>query len=188
MNENIIKDIDLLKGQIKTFGKLTKLINTKYGTNFITSQIKYQVDRLLKINFGNPQKDAYSFINLAKEEAAKNGFFQYKTNSSNQFDRAIYLSETMLLYSKYFLDIVIVDATYKRNRFNLPLINVIGINNHGQNIMLAFGLVSNETSEAYNWFFAELKNAWGNKKPSNFIIDDCAAMKQGIYSSFFFTL
>ena len=85
----------------------------------------------------------------------------------------------MLTYAEYFLDIVIVDTTYKRNRFNLQLINVIGINNNGSSIMLAFGLLSEETILSFSWFFGELKRAWGNKKPSNFIIDGCEAMKKG---------
>lgn len=90
----------------------------------------------------------------------------------------------MLLYSNYFLDIVIVDSTYRRNRFNLPLVNVIGINNYGQNVMLAFSLLSNETTEDYKWLFSELKKIWGNNKPVNFIIDGCDAMKKGFF--FFF--
>jgi len=78
---------------------------------------------------------------------------------------------------------LIVDATYKRNRFNLPLVNVIGVNNFAHNIMLAFGLFSNETLDCYNWFFKELKKAWGNKIPLNFIIDDSEAMKKGKFRS-----
>jgi len=53
------------------------------------------------------------------------------------------------------------------------------INNFDQNIMLAFGLLSNETSESYIWFFSKLKEIWGNNKPLNFIIDGCESMKQG---------
>ena len=49
-----------------------------------------------------------------------------------------------MTYSNFFLDIVIIDTTYKRNRFSLPLVNVIGINNLGQNILLAFGSLNDE--------------------------------------------
>lgn len=85
----------------------------------------------------------------------------------------------MMQYADYFLDIVIVDATYKRNRFNLPLVNVIGVNNFGHNIMLAFGLFSNETLDSYTWFFGELKKAWRGKNPLNFVIDGSETMKKG---------
>jgi len=179
--KEIISDIDLLKGQVKTYRKLTETINKKHKTEFSITQIIYQVDKLMKGTFGKAQDDAYLFIKLAEKETAEEGYFNYKVDRSSHFEKAIYLSKAMLLYSNYFLDIVIVDATYKRNRFNLPLINVIGINNYGQNIMLAFGLLSNETAESYVWFFSELKKAWGTNKPVNFIIDGCNEMKQGIF-------
>ena len=177
--EVIINEIDLLKGSIKTFRKLTNVINNKFNTSFSIPQIQYQSNKLLKLTFGSPQEDAYLFVELAKTEAENGGFFQYKTNSSSQFSSALFLSKTMLQYSKHFLDIIIVDATYRRNRFNLPLINIMGINNYGKNIMLAFGLLTNETIESYIWLFAELKKAWNGQKPMNFIIDGCSAMKQG---------
>jgi len=102
------------------------------------------------------------------------GYFKFEVNNKNEFDKCIFMSKTMLIYAQHFLDIVIVDSTYKRNRFNLPLINVIGINNFGK-----FGLLSEETSRAYTRLFSQLKQGWENKKPMNFITDDCQAMKQG---------
>lgn len=124
-------------------------------------------------------EDAYLFVKLAQEKSKEGAYFNFRVDKESKFTSAIYLSKTMLLYSQYFLDLVIVDATYKRNRFNLPLINVIGVNNFGKNIMLAFGLLSNETLEGYIWFFSELKKAWRTNKPINFIIDGCSEMKQG---------
>ena len=166
---------------MKTYRNVTEIINKKYETQFRILQIKYQINKLLYTTFGNAQDDAYLFVELAKNEAADGGYFSFKTNNSSQFEKAIYLSKTMLLYVNYFTDIVIVDATYRRNRFNLPLINVVGVNNFGQNIMLAFGLLSNETTDSYTWFFSELKRAWNNKKPLNFIIDGCEEMREGIF-------
>lgn len=177
--EDIIKEINLLKGKVKTYKELTEIINEKYKTYFKAAQIKYQATKLLQQTYGEPDKDAHNFVNLAKNEAINGGYFACDVNNSQQLFRTLFLSQTMLLYSKYFLDLVIIDATYKRNRFNLPLINVIGINNLGRNIMLAFGLVSNETTSSYEWFFSHLKKAWGNYKPKNFIIDGCEEMRKG---------
>jgi len=47
-------------------------------------------------------------------------------DEQNQFLRGLFISSTMLKYSTSFLDIVIIDATYKKNRFSLPLVNIIG--------------------------------------------------------------
>ena len=85
----------------------------------------------------------------------------------------------MVKYSEKFLDVVLVDSTYKRNRFNLPLVNIIGINNYGRNILLGFGLLSKEDIESYSWIFENLKYVW-KKDPNNFVIDECESIKQGI--------
>jgi len=152
------------------------------------TQIKYQVDKLLQATFGIADQDAYEFVKLAQKEAKDGGYFVYEVNSKQEFRRSLYISKAMLIYARYFLDIVIIDTTYRRNRFNLPLVNVIGINNCGQNIMLAFSLLSEETSDSYTWFFNKLKEAWGTLKPLNFVTDDCKEIKQGkiIYIVFFF--
>lgn len=171
----------MLKGRTKTYQSLTEIINLRYRTDFQLAQIKYQVKKLMEANFGKPQDDAYRFVELARNEAENGGFFRSEVNREREFYRCIFLSKVMLLYSLYFIDIVIIDSTYKRNRFNLPLVNVIGVNNYGHSIMLAFGLLSEETTESYTWFFSKLKRAWENRQPQNFIIDGCVAMKQGIY-------
>ena len=177
--EEILKQIAFLKGRVKTYLNLTRIINKNFKTDFEVTQVKYQVTKIMNQTYGRAEEDAYKFVKLAEEKSKNGGYFNCYVINSSTFNRAIYLSDIMLTYAQYFLDIVIIDSTYKRNHFNLPIVDVIGINNYGQNFMLAFGLLSEETSEAYKWFFAELKKAWKNKKPLNFIIDGCLSMKQG---------
>ena len=89
----------------------------------------------------------------------------------------------MLDYAKHFLDIVLVDSTYKRNRFNLTIVNIIGISNYGKNLMLGFGLLSNEKKESHSWLFSNLKKAW-RQEPLNFVTDECESMIYGIKQNF----
>ena len=84
----------------------------------------------------------------------------------------------MVNYSKKFLDMVIVDATYKRNRFNMPLVNVVGVNNYGRTILLAFALLDDEKMDSYDWLFKNLKDIW-RKEPDYFISDECAEIIKG---------
>ena len=84
----------------------------------------------------------------------------------------------MLKYAKKFLDVVIVGSTYKRNRFNPPLVNIVGINNLGFTIFFAFALISDEKIESYEWIFRSLKKAW-KSNPINFVCDECASINKG---------
>ena len=178
ITQKILKEIDEFKGKLSD-NNLTNYINEKFSTSFTLSQIKYQVDKLIIINYGVPSTDAYKFVEIAQKSSAESGsFFGMKLNQEKQLQSALYLSPIMLEYSNYFLDIVIVDTTYKRNRFNLPLVNIIGVNNYGHNILLAFGLLTDETAKSYEWLFEELKCAW-KKDPIIFITDDSLEIQKG---------
>ena len=169
-------------GHVKTMKVLTKLINNKFNTKFDCHNIQYRVNKLLRSTLGQPHEDAFKFFELAKEEIKKNkgGFFKIDIDQQNVFRRCLYVSDCMLEYAKQFLDIVIVDSTYKRNRFNLSLVNILGISNYGRNILLGFGLLSKEDIESYSWIFENLKRIW-KKEPDNFITDECESIKQGIF-------
>ena len=138
-NSEILKEINDLKGKIKTIKDLTSHINSKFGCDFEDYQINYSVEKLLKENFGTTDEDAFNFIQLAKTDVEKNGgFFEVEASEDNRLIKVLYISGVMLKYAKKFLDVVIVGSTYKRNRFNPPLVNIVGINNLGFTIFFAF--------------------------------------------------
>ena len=94
----------------------------------------------------------------------------------------------MLNYTEKFLDVVLIDATYKRNRFNMPIVNAIGVSKFGKSILLAFALLNNEKSDSYKWVFAKLQEAW-KKEPGCFISDESSEIISGFtkfYSQFKF--
>ena len=69
--QEILKEIDTLK----SLSVLTEVINKKFNTEFLLTQIKYQVNKLMLTNFGSPSEDAYLFAQIAEEEARNEGFF-----------------------------------------------------------------------------------------------------------------
>lgn len=60
------------------------------------------------------------------------------------------------LYEKYH-DVVFMDATYKTNKYNMPLTVISSVNNEGKNVVLGFAIVEHETSETYEWLMNKLK-------------------------------
>ena len=144
----IIQEIDKVKGRFKTYEDIREYVNEKYQTSFDYNQIVYQVNKLLRKNFGIPTEDANLFITeLEKDVKSNGGFYEIELSDCNKLQKVVYVSSTMLLYAQSFLDIILVDATYCRNRFNLPLVNLCGISNYGKTIMLGFALMNNENCE-----------------------------------------
>ena len=60
-NELIFGKINSLKGKVKTYNELTKIINKKFSTEFQMAQIKYQTKKLKKKQMEIPTK---THINL----------------------------------------------------------------------------------------------------------------------------
>ena len=164
--------IDFLKGRVKSVNALTVILNKDFETSFEPYQVRYRVEKLYVKTFGNPHEDAYNFVKMAEENVlAEGGYFKMRL-IEDKLTSALYISKTMMTYSKVFLDIILVDATYKRNRFNMPIVSIVGINNFGHAIILAFAILHNETIESYDWLFGKLREAWRNLEPLNFIADE----------------
>jgi len=176
--QEILKEMDLWKGKTRSLIDLQEVINKKFATTFEYYQIVYQVKKLFDKNFGTADDDAYNFVEEIKKEISTNGGRFSIEKEQNRLKRVVFVSNFMLNYSQFFLDIVLIDSTYRRNRFNMPLVNVIGVNNYGKNILLAFGLLSDEKTDSYEWLLGKLKDFW-RKSPQLMISDECDAIRNG---------
>ena len=182
----VIKEVDLVKGCCETYQDVCEYINKKFQTNYTYQQISYQIGKLIDQNLGIPSEDANSIVEEIKKDVQLNGgYYDIELGNKDQLQKIIYISSHMLKYSEYFLDLILVDATYRRNRFNLPLINVCGVDNFGRTIMLIFALMNDEKALSYKWFFQRLKNAW-NQDPKCIISDECAEIINGFLLFFIF--
>lgn len=55
--------------------------------------------------------------------------------------------------NEYFGDVVTFDTTYLTNKYNIPLALFLGVNHHGQSVLLGIALLSNEDAETFTWLF-----------------------------------
>jgi zinc finger SWIM domain-containing protein 3 len=71
---------------------------------------------------------------------------------------------------------VVFDSTYKMNRYVMPFILFVGLNNHRKTTMFACAFVSDETEDTYAWLLRTFLTAMCQKKPKGLITDGDAAM------------
>ncbi|XP_042379478.1 protein FAR1-RELATED SEQUENCE 6-like [Zingiber officinale] len=84
---------------------------------------------------------------------------------------------------RFFGDVVLLDTSYLTCKFDIPLVLFLGVNNHGQLVLLGCGLVSDETFVTYFWLF----KAWlacMSRQPDSFISDQCVAIKEAMAKAF----
>jgi zinc finger SWIM domain-containing protein 3 len=79
-----------------------------------------------------------------------------------------------------FGDVVVFDSTYRTNRYNLPFVPFVGLNHHRSTVVFGCAIISNETSEAYEWLLKTFLTAMAHKHPTSVITDGDLAMQKAI--------
>ncbi|XP_042988596.1 protein FAR1-RELATED SEQUENCE 5-like [Carya illinoinensis] len=81
---------------------------------------------------------------------------------------------------EYFGDVVTFDTTYLTNRYGMPFALFVGVNHHGQSILLGAGLLSNEDTNTFIWLFQMWLSCMNGKAPKAIITDQDWAIKNAI--------
>ena len=68
------------------------------------------------------------------------------------------------------------DTTYLTNRYDMSFAPFVGVNHHGQSILLGCGLISNEDTQTFVWLFKAWLNCMSSNPPNAIITDQDRAM------------
>ncbi|XP_021736274.1 protein FAR-RED IMPAIRED RESPONSE 1-like [Chenopodium quinoa] len=77
-----------------------------------------------------------------------------------------------------FGDVVFFDATYLTNEYELQFANFVGVNHHGQSLLLGCALVSHEDCDTFAWIFRQWLACMNNRAPKAILTDQAAAMRR----------
>ncbi|XP_021859813.2 protein FAR-RED IMPAIRED RESPONSE 1-like [Spinacia oleracea] len=150
-------------------------------------------------NIGFTKKDMHNILNKRMRLRLRDGdavaminYLDKMTKDNQNFfhlhrlDKTGKLKDVMCVDARsraayqYFGDVVCFDSTYLTNKYELPFSNFVGVNHHGQTILLGWGLVSHEDAETFVWLFRSWLSCMGGKPPAAMMTDQDAAMRKAI--------
>lgn len=76
------------------------------------------------------------------------------------------------------------DTTYLTNEYEMPMTPFVGVNHHGQSVLLGCGLISNEDIKTFTWLFQSWLTCMRGHAPKVIITDQGQAMKNAIENVF----
>ncbi|CAL2276905.1 unnamed protein product [Prunus armeniaca] len=168
----------------------------------ISDSTKVLTKQLGSVNIPINQKDMYNLecsvneklrnhdVELVTEyfmaEQKKNEAFYFKIegDGDNRFSRCFWADATSRRAYGFYGDVVVFDTTFNTNRYDLTFAPMLGVNNHGQTIVLACAFLSKETTESFIWMFEEFKKAMPGGEPKTIITDQDTAMSRAISIAF----
>ncbi|KAL2897234.1 Protein FAR1-RELATED SEQUENCE 5 [Bienertia sinuspersici] len=68
--------------------------------------------------------------------------------------------------------VVGMDSTYKTNRYNMPLVEIIGVTPCNNNFLIGYALLQSESSESYEWVLECFRNILGESVQLSAIVTD----------------
>jgi hypothetical protein len=110
--------------------------------------------------------EASDFVNLLNERCSAGWETRiFLDSETSRMQRIFWMSAKGKEQYQVFNDVLEVDATYKTNRFGMPLVLFTAIDNHGITHLVAGCLVSNERYESYLWCFRAFAECGANLPP-----------------------
>jgi len=135
--------------------------------NFHRTTIYNVVANLKKEEFGELNKDAKNFIKMLELDSQKRGGFYTVKLDGNKFQGNCYMTKRMKSLLTYFSDVIIVNVSHSTNRFNLPFLDIVVINNYGQTCFSYFSLLPNQQYSSFQWSLQNFKSQLTHNTQSN---------------------
>lgn len=114
--------------------------------------VQNELARARRVRFGDQTRLAYLIDSL------QSGYFwRSATDSTSRITRLFVARHSTIQQFATTSDIICMDCTYKTNRYNLQLLNIIGVSGMNTTLPLAYCFLEGEDEYAYEWALATLK-------------------------------
>ena len=90
-------------------------------------------------------------IMASKKQRDPSFFFEYMLDKEGHLNRMFWCDSQSHHDYEDFGDMLVFDSTYKMNRYGMPFIPFVGLNNHRKTTVFGCAIVSDETEETYVW-------------------------------------
>lgn len=114
-----------------------------------------------------------------------NSFYVMDLRNDGRLRNVFWIDARCRAAVAYFSDVVFFDNTYLSNKYEVPLVAFVGMNHHGQSVLLGCGLLAGETMQSYVWLFkAWLTTCTPEQTPQTIITDRCQILQNAVAEVF----
>ena len=139
------------------------LIRSSNEDSLHTKQDIYNQLKRSRVDKHNGQSNMAALISTLNS----NGYwYQIQLGDDNRVHSILFSNINSLQLIKRYPRIIIMDCTYKTNKYNMPLLHIIGIDACFNTFGIAFAFLQNEQSESYSWVLQQLRELFTTQEIS----------------------
>jgi len=122
--------------------------------------------------FGNEGDGQALMVHFSRMREINNGFYyEIDTDAENRIINVFWADARTKATLVDFGDVVSFNTTYLTNKYNMSFAPFVGVNHHGQSIILGCGVLSSEDTSTFTWLFRCWLRCMGNWAPDGIITD-----------------
>jgi hypothetical protein len=133
-------------------------------------------------------REGESPIHALANQLEKEGFWsRVEYGPDRHVTAVLFAHPDSLVYLRAYPEVLLLDCTYKTNKYGMPLLDMIGVDATGRSFCIAFAFLSGETEEDYIWALGRLKTLYeqcGGILPSVILTDRCLAVINAVSALF----
>jgi hypothetical protein len=118
------------------------------------------------------------------QEAGYN--FGYQCNAVDELTHLFYAHPACVKLVEKFPYTVVIDCTYKTNRFKMPMLHVVGMTSFNTSFTVAVAFLQEETELYYQWSLEQLATLFQQQKPITITTDRELALINTLPKLFFY--
>lgn len=97
--------------------------------------------------------------------------YSYRVDSENRVNSLLFSHETSYSLAQMFPYVLLIDATYRTNRFSMPIIHFVGVTSRNSSFTMGVAFVSKETTDFYCWALHQLHSLFQKTLPEIIVTD-----------------
>ncbi|XP_077233631.1 protein FAR-RED IMPAIRED RESPONSE 1-like isoform X2 [Tasmannia lanceolata] len=131
---------------------------------------------------GDPQAIHEHFMQMRHLDPSL--FYEMELDEDQRLKNLFWADGKSKMAYTHFGDVVSFDTAYLTKKYHLPLATFIGVNQHGQSMLLGCALITKETIASFIWVFKTWLRAMSEQRPVVIITDQDKDMKAAIAEVF----
>ncbi|XP_071741407.1 protein FAR-RED IMPAIRED RESPONSE 1-like [Rutidosis leptorrhynchoides] len=147
---------------------------------FTEKDCRNYIDKVKRLKFGEGDAEAIQSYFMKVQSTDHKFFYAWELDDDNRLKNLFWADARCRAAYEEFGDVVTFDTTYLTNKYHMPLAPFVGVNHHGQSVLLGCGLISNEDTKTFTWLFRTWLTCMSGRAPPAIITDQDQAMKKAI--------
>ncbi|KAL5701415.1 hypothetical protein ACHQM5_026753 [Ranunculus cassubicifolius] len=153
------------------------------SVNFTEKDCKNLIQKEKRESFSVGDAQAiYEFFEKSKKSDP--GFFYDMELEDGKLRNVFWIDARSRMSYDQYGDVITFDTTFLTNKYAMKFAPFVGVNHHGQSVLLGCALLSDETKSSFLWVFRAWLTAMQNKAPKAIITDQDKAIRAAIREAF----